>query len=265
MYISQTLDRPIAFHRAFVGIGAGITGALMLSQAIYWSNRSEDRGGWFYKTQVDWEGETGLTRYEQETARKKLKALGVMHEVKRGVPCKTWFKVDFSVLDNLLIQYAKNQQTRSRKTNKPCSGISAGSAGENQQSITEITHRLPETTTDIIGASAESRADEKTAAAKQAKKRTAKRSLPDDFKPTAQHYELAKKNGVNLDHEFEQFKDYHAAKESKFADWHAALRTWIRNAAKFSKSKPQAKRSGYINQDYSQVNYRDGVDDDGRF
>lgn len=31
------LDRPTAFHRAFVQLGIGITGALLLSQALYWS------------------------------------------------------------------------------------------------------------------------------------------------------------------------------------------------------------------------------------
>ena len=33
--ISQFLDRPIAYHRSFVTLGAGITGAVMLSQAVY--------------------------------------------------------------------------------------------------------------------------------------------------------------------------------------------------------------------------------------
>ncbi|WJZ69955.1 hypothetical protein PVP_XSN000042 [Vibrio phage PVP-XSN] len=265
MYISQALDRPIAFHRSFISIGAGVTGALMLSQAVYWSQRTSDNSGWFYKTQADWEGETGLTRYEQEGARKKLRNLGVLEEAKRGVPCKTYYKVNFAVLDNLLIQYAENQQTRQQKTNKQCSGKPADSAWENQQSITENTHRLPETTTDIIGASAESRADDNSESTKPKKKRSNKVVIPEDFKPTAQHYELANKNGVDLNHEFEQFKDHHIAKQSKFADWHAALRTWIRNSAKFAKGKPQQKKSGYINQDYSQVNYREGVDDDGRF
>lgn len=265
MYFSVALDRPIAFQRAFISIGAGVTGALMLSQAVYWSTRTSESDGWFYKTQSEWEAEIGLTRYEQEGARKKLKAMGVLEEMKRGVPCKTYYRVNFSVLDNLLIQYAENQQTRSQKTSKPCSGNSTGCAVENQQSITETTQRLPETTTDIIGASAESRADDQSHSAPAKKKSSNKVSMPEDFKPTAQHYELAKKNGVNLDHEFEQFKDHHAAKQSKFADWHAALRTWIRNAAKFSKPKNATKRAGYINQDYSQVNYHEGVDEDGRF
>jgi hypothetical protein len=266
MYFSVALDRPIAFQRAFISIGAGVTGALMLSQAVYWSNRTNDNNGWFYKTQAQWEDEIGLTRYEQEGARKKLKALGILEEVKRGVPCKTFYRVNFSVLDNLLIQYAENQQTSSQKTSKPCSGNSTSSAGEKPQTITETTQRLPETTTDIIVASDESRAVKKTDSSKTKKKRSTKVTLPEDFKPTAQHHELSQQNGINLGQEFEQFKDYHLAKQSKFVDWHAALRTWIRNAAKFSK-KPQQRqtRPGYINQDYQNTDYRKGVSDDGKF
>lgn len=72
MNLASMLDRPIAFQRSFVHLGAGITGALMLSQAVYWANRGSDDDGWFFKTQVEWEDETGLSRTEQETARKKL-------------------------------------------------------------------------------------------------------------------------------------------------------------------------------------------------
>lgn len=46
-------------------------------------------------------------------------------------------------------------------------------------------------------------------------------------------------------------------------DWDAALRTWIRNSARFSKGKPQAKGmlwTGIDKQDYTK-----GVNEDGSF
>ncbi|MEY8205432.1 MAG: DnaT-like ssDNA-binding domain-containing protein [Bermanella sp.] len=94
MDISDLFDRPIAFQRPFVALGAGITGALLLSQAMYWSKRANKTSGWFYKTQTEWTEETGLTRTEQETARRKLKKMGVLLEKKQGVPCKIFFKID---------------------------------------------------------------------------------------------------------------------------------------------------------------------------
>ena len=51
----------ITFHRVFVDITGSINAALMLSNAIYWTNRlPPERDGWFYKTKEEWEQETGL-------------------------------------------------------------------------------------------------------------------------------------------------------------------------------------------------------------
>lgn len=85
----RLFDRPIAFQRIFVDLTGSITAALMLSQAIYWTRRTSDPAGWFYKTQSDWQDETGMTRYEQETARKKLRQFEWWQEDLRkanGVP-----------------------------------------------------------------------------------------------------------------------------------------------------------------------------------
>ena len=124
----QLVDRPIAFQRSFVRLDVGITGALLLSQIVYWQNRME--GNWFYKTQTDLEEETGLTRYEQEGARKKLVSCGVLEEAKRGIPAKLYFRVNQERLEELLL--GENQHAGMGKTNKQGCGISANSDAENQ-------------------------------------------------------------------------------------------------------------------------------------
>lgn len=124
----QLVDRPIAFQRSFVRLGVGITGALLLSQIVYWQNRME--GNWFYKTKSDLEEETGLTRYEQEGARKKLVSCGVLEEAKRGIPAKLYFRVNQERLEELLL--GENQHAGMGKTNKQGCGISANSDAENQ-------------------------------------------------------------------------------------------------------------------------------------
>lgn len=80
----QLLDRPIAYNPAFAKlkagkVKAGPVAAVFLSQLVYWHNRMD--GGWMYKTQADIASETALTRDEQETARKRLVALGVRDQV----------------------------------------------------------------------------------------------------------------------------------------------------------------------------------------
>jgi hypothetical protein len=56
--------------------------AALFRQMTYWTNRSDD-DGWVYKTQEEWEEETGLSRYEQR-ARKKLRSIGVLLEKRKG-------------------------------------------------------------------------------------------------------------------------------------------------------------------------------------
>ena len=65
--------------------------------------------------------------------------------------------------------------------------------------------------------------------------RAAKRATqrPAGFVPSEKNVELASSLGVDLRAEWPQFCDHHDAKGSKFTDWHKALNTWIRNAAKF--------------------------------
>jgi hypothetical protein len=76
-----------------------------------------------------------------------------------------------------------------------------------------------------------SRADAASVAAKPSVKRATQR--PDDFAPSQTHIDLAAELGIDLRAEWQQFCDHHDAKGSTFKDWPAALRTWIRNAAKF--------------------------------
>lgn len=150
--IDSMNDKPIAFNRHYVALGCGINGALMLSQMVYWSKRTKDRNGFFYKTQDEWEEETGLGRREQETARKKLRELGFVSEHKRGVPCKVHFKVEHDALYTALIQYAQNSQSSMAESAKLECTNPPNSNGGKRQTNTENT---TENTTDInLGASA---------------------------------------------------------------------------------------------------------------
>ena len=101
-------DQPIAFNKHYVFIGCGINGALMLSQLVYWTSRTKDNDGWIFKTHHEWTMETGLTRREQDTARKILKELGFLSEKKVGVPRRVFFKVERENLYKALIEYSES-------------------------------------------------------------------------------------------------------------------------------------------------------------
>ena len=108
-------DQPIAFNKHYVFIGCGINGALMLSQLVYWTSRTNDNDGWIYKTQTEWTQETGLTRKEQETARKTLKILGFISEKKVGVPRRVFFRVERENLYKSLVEYSETLATPSKR------------------------------------------------------------------------------------------------------------------------------------------------------
>ncbi|WMY76413.1 hypothetical protein RHD99_11015 [Buttiauxella selenatireducens] len=109
----RLLDRPIAYQPSFaqlrVGkVKVGPVGAVLLSQLVYWHNRMD--GVWLYKTRNEIAKETGLSRDEQETARKRLVAIGVLEEQLRGVPATMHFKINADCLEALLL--AQSQTPR---------------------------------------------------------------------------------------------------------------------------------------------------------
>ena len=127
--LQNLLDRPIAFHRCLVPI-AGITGALMLGQAIYWAKRTSDSDGWFYKTIGEWEEETGLTRREQETAKKNLK--GILNTELRGIPARLYFKINWLVLEKSL-----NDHSLAESAKQECTKLPNKNGGKRQTSLDE--------------------------------------------------------------------------------------------------------------------------------
>lgn len=78
-------------------------------------------------------------------------------------------------------------------------------------------------------------------AAKSAKSTRRATSLPADFRPSSGHWDLAARLGVDLRQEGPQFVDHHTAKGSTMKDWDAALRTWIRNAARYAAQRQGPK------------------------
>jgi 5-methylcytosine-specific restriction endonuclease McrA len=92
-------QHPIAFHRLFAVIAGGALPGLFLSQAWYWSQRTEDPEGWFYKTMEEWTQETGMTRREQEHARSALRQTTFWEEQRRGAPAQLYYRI---VPQNLL-------------------------------------------------------------------------------------------------------------------------------------------------------------------
>lgn len=122
--LRAVMQRPVFFNPSLVKPCGGILGALMVSQAIGWSevairkaeeaqqNGTADQdpfhalhlNGWFYKTVEQWERETGMTRSEQETARKYLRQTGFWQEDRKGSPARNVYRVDMDALAEAVTQ-----------------------------------------------------------------------------------------------------------------------------------------------------------------
>lgn len=115
-------DRPIAYHPILAKVIGSVTAALFLSQIAYWSDKGFDKDGWIYKTESEMEEETGLSRKEQETARKALVWSGILKEERRGIPARMWYLLDWDALTVLLDEYERtkkeNPPDKSPKTRK---------------------------------------------------------------------------------------------------------------------------------------------------
>ena len=137
----------ITFHRVFVDITGSINAALMLSNAIYWTNRlPPERDGWFYKTKEEWTAETGLSRKEQDNARQQLTSIGIL-ETRRAKISETdsitalWFRVNLDRLNQYL--NGGDQKPQTDFCQKPLSGIPKAPNGLSTPSYTSTTSSIP--------------------------------------------------------------------------------------------------------------------------
>ncbi len=164
----------VAFRPLFAHALGGACNALLLSQFWYWTNMPTVQGradGWFWKSQKDITLETGLTRTETETARRKLTEIGVVVQEVRGVPATVHFRINKDVLFELLWRYilanpvqfaenlqteekdVQNPQTRMRETRKLVRGKPANKSAENLQTIQKTTQEKTQKTTQEIPSS----------------------------------------------------------------------------------------------------------------
>jgi len=93
--------RPIAFNVNLARVTGCVKAGLFASQLLYWTRVGTDverRQGWIIKSRDQWMLETGLTRHEQETARKRLVDSGLLQECKVGMPPTTCFRIDARML-----------------------------------------------------------------------------------------------------------------------------------------------------------------------
>lgn len=285
--------RPVAYYPGLVRHLGSVNAVIFFAQIFYWQDKAASEHG-VYKTAQEIEEETGLSYREQATARQHLRKRGILIETHRRLDHRIYYLIDLDVLDSVL---STNSASDPRTTKAQFGDDAKRNPGSDKSAVREPTKAqfvIQEITSEITtennpplspqGEQAERSAaggdeqgsgqdatgdavsDERGATDAGVKTKPSKRAtaLPDGFQPADTHRELADSLGVNLSAEWPQFVDYHRAKGSTFKDWSAALRTWIRNAAKFGGRTGQQQRRTYFSGS-QQRDYRKGVNDDGSF
>jgi hypothetical protein len=94
----------------------GATIGLFLSQLLFLSDKGTNTDGWVYKSEAEMGRETGLTKREQQTARRKLLSLGVIQIVRRGFKFTYHFKVIWERLYQVIEKFQRGQTVATEKT-----------------------------------------------------------------------------------------------------------------------------------------------------
>jgi hypothetical protein len=102
-------NRTVGYSPDLARIVGGATIGLFLSQLLFLSDKGHDSNGWVYKSEQEMGRETGLTKREQQTARRKLLALGVIAIERRGFKFTYHFKIIWERLYQVIQQFQRAQ------------------------------------------------------------------------------------------------------------------------------------------------------------
>lgn len=122
--------------------------ALLLNQIIYWTERTHDKDGWFYKSAKDWHEELRLSSFQVNRALKVLKPLGVETKLKRANNAPTiHYRINRELFSSAFFKFLENRETqKSRNLEMDIEETSKSDLQVSQKTLTEIT---TENTTEI--------------------------------------------------------------------------------------------------------------------
>ncbi len=126
----RIIGKPIAYYPQLAKPLGGVNASLLFGHFFYWNDKGRSELG-VYRTADEIEVETGLSRDEQRTARRKLRERGVLIETEKRIEHRIYYKLDLDRFDEIISQSGSgdfpigkwgfpnrgvgNSQSRSRK------------------------------------------------------------------------------------------------------------------------------------------------------
>lgn len=147
----------ISVPRAFVTLFDGdYTRAVLLNQILYWSDRTTNPNGWFYKSYDEWTDELGLSKYQvmramhgdKRTKSKSARTLadvGIETDVRHTLKGKptVHYRIDADKFMGILIEHVKSEKAKSsakvNNVDEPKLTLQTLDSQQSQRTYTEIT------------------------------------------------------------------------------------------------------------------------------
>ena len=95
--------KPVAYFPQLVKPLGSVNASILFGHFFYWKDKGSSELG-VYRTADEIEVETGLSRDEQRTARRKLRERGVLIETEKRIEHRIYYKLDLDRFDEIISQ-----------------------------------------------------------------------------------------------------------------------------------------------------------------
>jgi hypothetical protein len=142
--VLASIGHSVSYYPALRPICGSVNAVIFLQQFSYWTGKQKNSDGWIFKTRDDIEAETGLTRTEQENARKQLRERGFIEEKLKGIPATLHYRINIPAINGAWCQHASWDESDPPVGGKPANWI-AGNLPTIPETTTETTSESDET------------------------------------------------------------------------------------------------------------------------
>jgi len=109
--------------------------ALFIAQLFFWKGKQQDEEGWIYKTKLELEEETGLSRWEQDKCTEDLKKKKILETKYDRLDHRLYYRIHTDTLDAIMEADSPSEsgKTTFGKAEKPLSGNPENHFGESRK------------------------------------------------------------------------------------------------------------------------------------
>ncbi|MGG3873189.1 hypothetical protein [Brevibacillus laterosporus] len=196
--------------KVFVEYCNDFTAALLLSQIIFWADRTESEDGYFFKSYKDWEEEICLTEYQVRRSTKRLEELDILEtKLKKANGAPTvHYRLKKDQFSESILKFLQNRILKNSRIHSEVSLVSSIS----NKLLTQIT------TEDIY-----------IPDSKKPKNQKPKKKYAEFVSMTEVEYEkLVSKHGKALTEKMiEKLDNYKGANGKKYKSDYRAILNWV--------------------------------------